>query len=121
MSLHRIAQDYVTRVQAGQYLELIDSLYADDAVSVEAVAHGSERAVQGIEAIRGKSEWFDSNHEIHSHTIEGPWPHGDDKFAVRMSFDMTHLESAQRRTLEEIAVLTVRDGKIVKEEFFYQG
>ena len=38
---------------------------------------------------------------------------------MHMTFDMTHLESGQRRTTDEIAVLTVSDGKITREEFFY--
>ncbi len=38
-----------------------------------------------------------------------------------MTFETTHRASGTRNALEEIVVLTVRDGKIVREEFFYQG
>ncbi len=120
MSLHTIAQDYVNHVKAGRFLELLNTLYAEDAVSVEAsAAPGMDRTAQGLDALRGKSQWFDANHEVHSQAVNGPWPHGDDKFAVHMTFDMTHIESGRRNTMDEIVVLTVRDGKIAKEEFFY--
>jgi len=121
MSIQEIAQQYVASVQEGQFLAVFERLYADDAVSVESIAMpGEERIAQGLEALRQKSQGFDASNEIHSHSVQGPWPHGDDKFAVLMTFDMTHLPSGQRRTMEEIAVLTVRDGKIIKEEFFYE-
>jgi ketosteroid isomerase-like protein len=120
MSLDQIAEDYVAAVKEGRFLEVIENLYAEDAVSVEAVAMpGSERTTKGLEALRAKSQWFDTQNKINSHEVRGPWPHGEDKFAVHMTFDMTHLESGQRRTTDEIAVLTVADGKITREEFFY--
>ena len=120
MSIDQIAQEYVKYVKEGRFLELLDQLYAADAVSVEAAASpGYERAAHGLEALRGKSQGFEASHELHKLEVRGPWPHGEEKFAVHMTGEMTHRESAQRRVLDEIAVLTVRDGKIVSEEFFY--
>ncbi len=120
MSELNIAQAYVALVKEGQHLELIKRFYTEDAASVEAVAMpGEERIAVGIDAIRGKSQWFDANFKVDSQEIRGPWPHGEDKFAVHMTFDMTHLESGQSSSMDEIVVLTVRDGKISKEEFFY--
>jgi len=120
MSIKEIAAQYVAHVEKGQFVAMLERLYADDAESVESVAMpGEERVVAGLDALRAKSEAFDAIHEFHGQTIEGPWPHGDDRFAVRMSFDLTHLPSGHRRTMDEVAVLTVRDGKIVREEFFY--
>ena len=121
MSLNQIAQDYVTYVKEGQFIELLDRLYAQDAVSVEPAAMpGQSRHTEGIEALRTKSREFDHQHEIHNQTLQGPWPHGEEKFAVHMTFEMTHLESGHQSRIDEIAVLTVRQGKIVREEFFYQ-
>lgn len=51
--------------------------------------------------------------------MEGPWPHGDDRFAVRFTYDITNKPSGMRMQMDEIGVFTVADGKVVREEFFY--
>ena len=48
----------------------------------------------------------------------GPYPH-DDRFAVRFVYDITHKPSQKRMVMDEVALFTVSNGKIVKEEFFY--
>lgn len=121
MSLNRVAQDYVAMVKKGQFAELLDTLYHEDAVGIEAVpGPDGKRATQGLDALRAKSQSFERQHEVHSQELRGPWPHGEDKFAVHMTFDMTHLASGHRWTTDEIIVLTVEEGKIVREEFFYE-
>ena len=63
----------------------------------------------------------DDNHDIHGAEVNGPWPHGD-RFVVTMKHDVTPKSGpfAGRRTqFEEAGLYTVRDGKIVQEEFFY--
>ena len=120
MSIERIAAQYIDFVKASKYDELLNTLYAQDAQSIEPRDNpGGPRVTSGLEAILQKSKAFDQVHEMHSHSVEGPWPHGEDRFAVRLSFDMTHLPSGYRRQVDEIAVMIVRDGKIVREEFFY--
>lgn len=120
MSRDTIAQQYVSHVKEGQFMELLDALYAEDAVSVEAMARpGSSPRTEGLEALRQKSLGFEAANEIHQSEVLGLWPHAEDRFAVHMRFDMTHRESGQRRTMDEIAIMTVRDGKICHEEFFY--
>jgi ketosteroid isomerase-like protein len=47
------------------------------------------------------------------------YPHGEDRFAVRLSYDVTNKPSGRRMKMDEIALFTVADGKIVREEFFY--
>ena len=117
--LAQLAQDYITYVQRGHFLALLEALYAPDAVSVESVAApGQERVTSGLDALLAKSQGFDAHHQVHSHQVQGPWAHGQDKFAVRFCAQLTHLESGLRSELDEIIVLTVREGKIVKEEFF---
>ena len=44
---------------------------------------------------------------------------GQDEFAVRYDFDVTNRPSGQRFQMTEMALYTVRDGKIVRERFFY--
>ena len=95
------------------------ALYADDAVSVEAfVPAGMDRVARGLAAIRAKGEWWSANHEIHSSVVAGPWPL-DDKFIVGFKFEVTNKPSGQRMAMEEMGLFTVQDGKIVREEYFY--
>jgi len=99
--------------------EAMAKLYSKDIVSVEAAAMpGSPAEVRGIEAVTAKSKWWVDNHTVHSGTCEGPFPHGD-RFIVRFTYDVTHKPSNQRRQMDETALFTVKDGKIVREEFFY--
>jgi ketosteroid isomerase-like protein len=117
-----VGNELVALCQAGKNLECINTLYADDIVSVEAFAPpGTDRTVKGIEAIRGKHDWWTKNHVVHSAETYGPYPHGDDKFAVRFVYDITHKPTERRVMMDEVAVFTVANGKIVREEFYYKG
>jgi hypothetical protein len=49
----------------------------------------------------------------------GPFPHGEDRFCVMFRYDVTNKPRSQRFEIEEVALYTVADGKIVTEEFFY--
>jgi ketosteroid isomerase-like protein len=113
-----IAKKMVELNRQGRGHEILE-LYAQDAVSVEAGAPpGTQREAKGLDAIRKKGEWWFANHEVHSFTVTGPWPH-DDRFIVGYQIDVTNKPSGQRIKMEEAALYTVRDGKIVREEFFY--
>jgi ketosteroid isomerase-like protein len=114
-----VAQELVSLCRAGRNLDAIAKLYAKDIVSVEPV--GSEQMpaeMRGIDAIRGKNEWWFQNNEVHSAAAVGPFV-GDDQFAVRYDFDVTSKPSGQRMQMSEMALYTVKDGKIVREQFFY--
>jgi ketosteroid isomerase-like protein len=99
--------------------EAMETLYAKDIVSVEAGAPpGGSPEARGLQAVIAKSEQWVKDHEVHKGTTEGPWPHGD-RFIVRFTYEVTHRPTNQKRTLDEAALFTVKDGKIVREEFFY--
>jgi ketosteroid isomerase-like protein len=70
--------------------------------------------------VKGKGEWWLANHEIHSASVTGPWPHGD-RFVVGFQYDVTNKPSGKRMKMDEVGVYTVRNGKIVREEFFYDA
>jgi ketosteroid isomerase-like protein len=119
MNTIEVAKKYVELVKEHRNEECLDTLYANDAVSVEAGAPpGMDRASKGIDAIKGKSKWWADNHTVHSGEVQGPYPH-DDRFAVRFVFDITHKPTGRRFTMDEVGLFTVANGKIVKEEFFY--
>lgn len=117
-----VGQKLVALCRAGKNLEAVDTLYAPDVVSVEAMGDPSMPArTEGIDAIRGKNRWWLDNHEIHSGEAFGPFPHGD-RFIVHFKFDVTAKSgpmAGKRMQVDEAALYTVRDGKVAREEFFY--
>jgi ketosteroid isomerase-like protein len=120
MTTVEIANKLVELCRQGKHSET-KSLYANDAVSVEAFAPpGMDRVARGLAAIQAKGEWWSANHEIHSATVAGPWPL-DDRFIVGFRFEVTNKPSGRRMTMEEMALYTVEDGKIAREEFFYNA
>jgi SnoaL-like domain len=120
MSTKEIANRYVALCKERKNAECIDTLFADDAESVEALAPpGGQRAVKGKAAIHAKSKWWADNHIVHEAQVDGPYPH-DDRFAVHFVFEITHKPSDKRFTMKEVGLFTVQNDKITREEFFYQ-
>ncbi len=119
MSTLDIANKLVDLCRQGKSEEALSALYAEDAVSVEAVAMpGAPQEAKGLAAIKAKGEWWFTNHEVHSASVTGPWPHGN-RFIVGFQFDVTNKPSGQRMKMDEVGLYTVENGKIVREEFFY--
>ena len=119
MDTMQIANKLVALCKEGKNREALDTLFADDIVSVEAGAPpGMQRDAKGLTAVKAKSDWWRDNHEIHSAQVTGPWPH-DERFVVGFQFDVTNKPSGQRMKMDEVGLYTVKNGKIVKEEFFY--
>ena len=113
-----VANDLVAMWKAGQFAESGEKYWAQDVLSVEAGAPGGgDPASRGIDATRGKGEWWANNHEVHGVEVEGPFVNGD-QFVVRFKMDMTP-KGSQRTTMDEMAVYTIKDGKIAEERFFY--
>jgi hypothetical protein len=114
-----IAKRYVELCKEGKNEAILDELFTKDTVSVEAGAPpGQDRTSKGLDAIRAKSKWWTDNHTVHKAEVFGPYPH-DERFAVRFLYDVTNKPSGARITMDEVALFTVSNGKIVKEEFFY--
>ena len=119
MNTTEIAKRLVELCKQGKNNEALDTLFAEDMVSVEAVAMpGAPQEAKGLAAVKAKGEWWISNHEMHSASVTGPWPHGD-RFVVGFQYDVTNKPSGKRMQMDEVALYTVRNGKIVREEFFY--
>jgi len=119
MTSLEVGKKLVELCKQGKNDQAIEALYANDIVAVEAAAMGNQPAEQrGKQAIMGKSKWWRENNEVHSATVEGPWPHGD-RFIVRFRYDITSKPDGKRHQMDEAALYTVKDGKIVREEFFY--
>jgi hypothetical protein len=121
MTNAQIGRKLVDLCKAGKALEAVDTLYDEKIVSIEAQgSDGMPARTEGIEAVRGNNKsWYD-RHEVHSAKAVGPFcGHRDDQFAVLFETDVTDKTSGNRLQLTEVALYTVRGGKVVQEEFLY--
>lgn len=119
ISTAAVAHELVDLCREGRNLEAIDRLYSPRIVSIEAT--GSEQLpaeISGIDAVRGKNQWWYDSFEVHSTETLGPFV-GEGQFAVQHSFDATEKATGKRTQMTEMALYTVKDGKIVREQFFY--
>jgi ketosteroid isomerase-like protein len=124
MDAKQVGMKLVAYCRNGLNLDAISSLYSPDIVSVEAMSSPEMPAEQhGIDKVVAKNKWWYENHDIHHASAEGPFPH-QDRFAVIFDYEVTPKAGPQqgkRNRFHEVALYTVKDGKIVKEEFFYDA
>jgi len=88
-----------------------------DASRVE--AHEMENMpaeMRGIDQVRGKTEWWEKNMEVHSAKVTGPFV-ARDTFVVQFDIDVTEKASKKRMQMSEVGIYTVKDGKVAREEF----
>lgn len=116
MNTQEIADKLVAWTNAGDFQRCYDELYSQNIVSIE--PHGEDPVAEGMEAVAAKGEWWEQNFDVHEFKAEQPVV-ADNWFSVKMTMDTTHKESGRRATESELAVFRVEDGKIVKEQFFY--
>ena len=120
MTLEEIARELVAGCREGREKDNLERLYAPDAVSVEAMEFaGQPRAQTGIDAIRAKHDWWEGAMETLEATVDGPFLHGDDRFAVIFGMKTRNRETGEESEGREVAVYHVADGRIVREAFFY--
>jgi hypothetical protein len=117
-----VGKKLVELCTAGKFADAIGQLYAPDIVSIEASAPpGGKQRMEGLAAVKEKNVWWEKNHKVHDCKVMGPWPNGD-RFIVYFKLDVTPKVgpmSGKRFTMEETGLYTVKNGKVVQEEFFY--
>ena len=116
-----IANKLVAYCQQNDDEKCLNELYAAEAVSIEATTMPGNDSPQttGLDGIRAKHEWWNNNFEVHSSSAQGPFFHGEDRFGVIFSFDATNKQTDERESMQELGLYTVQEGKIIKEEFYY--
>jgi hypothetical protein len=121
-SVMEVGHKLVKFCRNGLNLDAISSLYGPDIVSVEAIGNAEMPAeIRGVDQVVAKNKWWYENNEIHEASAEGPFPNGD-RFAVIFHYETTPKAGArkgQRSKFDEVALYTVKNGRIVREEFFY--
>src|SRR4029453_1225009 len=114
MTTEQVAKKVVEFVRKQAWDEALDSLYDENIVSVEADPGAPE--TRGKEGVRGKIDWGLSPMQVHSFNASEPFV-GHDRFVVQYDAEVTDKKTKERRKLSEVGVYTVKNGKIVHEEF----
>jgi SnoaL-like domain len=117
MSLQTIARRFLELCNQGKNFDVRHAMYAPDIVSVE--ASGEETA--GKTPVIQKSKHWQANNTIGGEKVRGPFFNGPNQFAVHFTFEVTPKATGQRITLEEVGVYRVKDDKITRKQFFYDG
>lgn len=116
------AQDVANRMNVlfkeNKWEQVQDELYAENAVSIEPDHVQMLKSVKGLAAIKEKGKQFnDMIEEMHGGWVSEPIVAGN-FISFRMGMDVT-MKGAGRMKMDEIAVYEVKDGKVVKEHFFF--
>ena len=117
MTTQEIANRLVELCRKGDYSTCYEELYSPDVWSIEPKGAMNEK-VQGMEGIQMKGkQWNENMLEFHGSSIGEPII-ADNHFAVTMMYDATFKDRGRSKS-EEICLYEVKEGKIVKEQFFY--
>lgn len=117
MTTATIAQRLVELCRRADYTGAHRELFSPAVVSIEPDDKPGAHAT-GFEGLASKSKWFEETFESHGIEVSDPIVAGD-FFACTMKIDVTDRKSGARFTMQEICLYEVRDGKIVREQFFY--
>jgi len=116
MNTEEVATKLVELCRKGEWRKALD-LYSNDIVSVEARDMENMPAeMRGIDQVRGKTDWWENNMEVHNAKITGPFV-ARDTFVVQFDIDATEKASGKRMPLSEVGIYKVKDGKVAREEF----
>ncbi|PSK91246.1 nuclear transport factor 2 family protein [Taibaiella chishuiensis] len=93
-------------------------LYADDAVSIEPVeTPGFDKETRGLKALMEKDKQFSAMVAArYGTTVSEPLIAGN-AFTFVLTMDL-QMKGGDRQQLQELCVYTVKEGKIVSEQFF---
>jgi len=101
-----------------KWQQVQEELFAEDAVSIEPENSPGLKTAKGMEAIKQKGADFNAMVE----EVHGGWVSdllvGGNYITCAMGMDMT-MKGMGRTKMDEVCVYEVRDGKVVKEQFFY--
>ena len=119
MSVKSVASRFVELCRQGKNFDVMHTMYAPNIVSVE--GDGKETAGQG--PVIKKSEDWVSDKAFNGETVAGPFFNSanPDQFVVYFTLDITPKATGKRKTIDEVGVYTVKNDKITREQFFYDG
>lgn len=113
-SVADVGRSLVEMFNRGLLHEIEEMWWSPKVTSIE----GSGQAWHGRKAVEGKNQWWLSQNRMVSGSAEGPYV-GATGFAVRYHLEVEEKATGKRTVMDEVGVYTVRNGKIVQEEFMY--
>jgi hypothetical protein len=114
MQIEHIALKLQELVSAQQFRQARQELYANDVASVEAEG----KTYNGLQALEAKhDQWHASIETVYQVIASHPLVNGQ-FFAIAFTWDMTY-KGQSRHAWHEIGIFQVRDGKVIRETFFY--
>jgi hypothetical protein len=118
MTTQEVADRFNELAQTGEWAKVHDELFAETAVSIEPPTSPGMQSAKGMPAIKEKGKKFNEMmEEMHAAYCTAPVV-GGNFFSVGMGIDCT-MKGMGRQKMDEIALYEVKDGKIVREQFFY--
>lgn len=119
MTTEAVANQLVKFCREGKFEECIQELYSPEIVSLEPEGGSWEVKVQGFEALAKKAQiWKDMVQEFHSSEISDPIV-AENFFSITMKSSVTLKGTKEPIDMDEVCLYEVKDGKVVKEQFFY--
>ena len=117
MNTEEIAKRLVSLCRKGQNTLAQVELYDDDIESIESLK-SRLRKTKGIKKVQQKTAmFFEMTQKIHEYKISEPLIAGN-FVTLKMYIDVT-LRGVGRIKLEELCLYHTKNGKIIKEEFYY--
>jgi len=118
MTTKEIANRLAELCRKGEFENAQKELYAEDAISIEPYATPAfEKETKGLKAIIEKGHKFQAMVEqSYGITVSEPLVSGN-AIAFVLNMDIT-MKGQKRSPMGELCVYTVKDGKIVSEQFF---
>jgi ketosteroid isomerase-like protein len=118
LNTKEIASRFDELARQEKWFEIQEELFADDVKSVEPPNSPYLKNVEGKNAVRKKGQdWVSKIEEVHTLSTTQPIL-GGNHFAVGRIMDIT-VKGLGRVKMNEIMLYEVRDGQIIKEQFFY--
>lgn len=118
MTTQEIATRLVELCRIGKFDQVVKELYSPNIVSVEPEGVPN-RIVTGLEGIALKSKSFEAMIESYNTSEISDALVADNTFSCAMLMNVNMKGVPVPVDMNEICVYTVKEGKIVKEEFFY--
>ncbi len=110
-----VGESLVEMFNRGEFKQIEERWWSPAIESIE----GTGMAWAGRQQVDAKNAWWSSQNEILGASAEGPFV-GATGFAVKFRMEVAERTSGNRTQMAEVGVYTVRDGKIVREEFMYE-
>jgi hypothetical protein len=121
MTTKDVANRFSELAKQNDWEKIQNELFSRDAESIEppqVAEQGGLQSVKGLDAIKKKGENFQNSVEQMYGGYTGEPIIAGNFFAVAMGMDCK-MKGMDRMKMDEIAVYEVKNGKIVKEQFFF--